>query len=433
MNGLLTRAYDRLVARGAGEPGDPAPDPRTAHAFFVLLTSYFLTKLGDAITNPKTVLAWLGSSIGMPIYLVGMLVPVREAGSLLPQFYVAAIVRRQTIRKWLWVGGACLQGLAILAIAAVATALRGQAAGIAILALTAIFALARSLSSVAAKDVLGKTIPKGQRGQVTGWSASLAGLLTIGIGGTIAAGAGDDGSSGMLAAVLAGASLLWFIAAVTYARIDEPRGSADSGADGEASPWSRFRLLAEEPAFRDFIIVRALLLGSALTAPYLVILAQARIGSGAQVLGAFVAAGGLASLVSAPAWGRLADRSARAVMRIAALATAAIGAAVAAVDWLWPAQSASGWFLPLAFFLLSIAHAGARVGRKTYVVDLASGNRRTDYVSIGNSVIGVLLLLTGLIGLAEPLLTIPGIILTFSIMGVASAAYGSRLPGVSKR
>ncbi|MBT8447727.1 MAG: MFS transporter, partial [Gammaproteobacteria bacterium] len=221
--------------------------------------------------------------------------------------------------------------------------------------------------------------------------------------------------------------------AVTYARIDEPRGSADSGADGEASPWSRFRLLAEEPAFRDFIIVRALLLGSALTAPYLVILAQARIGSGAQVLGAFVAAGGLASLVSAPAWGRLADRSARAVMRIAALATAAIGAAVAAVDWLWPAQSASGWFLPLAFFLLSIAHAGARVGRKTYVVDLASGNRRTDYVSIGNSVIGVLLLLTGLIGLAEPLLTIPGIILTFSIMGVASAAYGSRLPGVSKR
>ncbi|MBT8446717.1 MAG: MFS transporter, partial [Gammaproteobacteria bacterium] len=215
MNGLLTRAYDRLVARGAGEPGDPAPDPRTAHAFFVLLTSYFLTKLGDAITNPKTVLAWLGSSIGMPIYLVGMLVPVREAGSLLPQFYVAAIVRRQTIRKWLWVGGACLQGLAILAIAAVATALRGQAAGIAILALTAIFALARSLSSVAAKDVLGKTIPKGQRGQVTGWSASLAGLLTIGIGGTIAAGAGDDGSSGMLAAVLAGASLLWFIAAVT--------------------------------------------------------------------------------------------------------------------------------------------------------------------------------------------------------------------------
>ena len=430
MHRLMTALYRGLVTR-AGE-GAGSDDPRTARTFFRLLTSYFLTKLGDAVTNPKTVLAWLATSLGVPVYLVGMLVPVREAGALLPQFYIAGLVRRRALRKRLWVLGACAQGVAVLAIAGAAALLQGRIAGLVILALTGLFALARALASVAAKDVLGKTIPKGQRGQITGWSASLAGLLTVAVGASIATVADYDGGAARLVTLLAGAALLWFAAAAIYAGIEEPRNDIDTEGDGAPGPWSRFRLLRDDAAFRDFVVVRALLLGSALTAPYLVMLAQQRMGGSVGVLGSFVVAGGLASLISAPIWGRLADRSSRAVMRSAALATAMLGAAVAAADTWLPALTATRWFLPAAFFLLSIAHAGARVGRKTYVVDLASGNRRTDYVAIGNSVIGVCLLLTGLIGLAEPLLTLPGVILVLSFMGLASALYGRRLPRVGR-
>ena len=62
-----------------------------------------------------------------------------------------------------------------------------------------------------------------------------------------------------------------------------------------------------------------------------------------------------------------------------------------------PAWAAS-WFYPLAFFGLGLAHAGVRLGRKTYMVDMAEGNRRTDYVAVSNSVIGALLLVSGVIG-----------------------------------
>ena len=81
-----------------------------------------------------------------------------------------------------------------------------------------------------------------------------------------------------------------------------------------------------------------------------------------------------------------------------------------------PAWAAS-WFYPLAFFGLGLAHAGVRLGRKTYMVDMAEGNRRTDYVAVSNSVIGALLLVSGviggvaagLVGSVLSLLTLPGV------------------------
>ena len=110
---------------------------------------------------------------------------------------------------------------------------------------------------------------------------------------------------------------------------------------------------------------RALLLCSALSAPFYVALAQGNQGPAATVIGAFVAAAGLASLLSAPVWGRFADQSSRKVMIVAALLTSAIGLVTFAIHKWLSTLSATAWFLPLAYFALSIAHSGVRLGRKT--------------------------------------------------------------------
>ena len=65
-----------------------------------------------------------------------------------------------------------------------------------------------------------------------------------------------------------------------------------------------------------------------------------------------------------------------------------------------------------------------RVGRKTYVVDLATGNKRTDYVAISNTVIGVLLLLVGSVGALSPIIGNAGIIALLAFMGLAGALLG---------
>jgi MFS family permease len=222
---------------------------------------------------------------------------------------------------------------------------------------------------------------------------------------------------------------LWLIAAAIYSQVPEYPGATDGGRSAMEA-LGRLRLLASDRPFRQFIITRALLMCSALSAPFYVAQAQGALGSPAWLLGAFVAASGLASLVSAPVWGRFADRSSRSVMIAAALVTSGIGLLTFVLDHWQPGWVASAWYLPLAYFVLSMAHSGVRVGRKTYVVNLGSGNKRTDYVAIGNSLIGVLLLVAGAIGALAPLIGNSGVIALLAGMGLAGALFGLRLPDV---
>ena len=92
----------------------------------------------------------------------------------------------------------------------------------------------------------------------------------------------------------------------------------------------------------------------------------------------------------------------------------------------------AGWrgIWPVAYFVLSVAHSGVRVGRQTYVVDLAEGNRRTDYVAVSNTVIGLLLLAAGAIGALATVIPTTGVIGLLSLMGPAGAAMSARLPEV---
>lgn len=50
-------------------------------------------------------------------------------------------------------------------------------------------------------------------------------------------------------------------------------------------------------------------------------------------------------------------------------------------------------------FVLTIAYQGVRLGRSTHIVDMADQDRRAAYTALSNSVIGVLLLFSGIFGL----------------------------------
>jgi hypothetical protein len=403
----------------------------TPRNFIYLLGAHFLTKLGDAVASPKTTLAWLTSAVGAPPFVLGLLVPIRESGSLIPQLFIGGIIRQLPRRKWVWVAGSLVQAICIAGIGLVALRLDGAAAGWAILGLVATFSLARGFCSVSSKDVLGKTVPKKTRGQLTGWSSSAAGLVTVGHGISLIAPVTRRDDIVLIALLLLCAGFLWVAAALVFSRVREYAGATDGGRS-LLDAIAKLRLLVDDRPFRYFVMTRALLMCSALSAPFYVALAQEGRGFAIAVLGSFVTVSGLASLLSAPLWGRFADQSSRRVMVAAAVITAATGLATFAIHWVAPELIRTAWFLPLAYFLLSIAHSGVRVGRKTYVVDLATGNRRTDYVAISNTVIGVLLLLVGSVGALAPVIGNAGVIALLSVMGMAGAMLGTRLPEVQQ-
>ena len=433
-SGRLEDAYQALVndedARACTDIADEACKLVPGN-FFLQVASQFFTKLGDAIANPKTILAWMLSALGAPGVFTAFLVPVRESGSLIPQLVIASYVRRQAIRKWTFVIGCVLQALAVFGMAAIAVTLSGSAAGFALIAALIVFSLARGLCSVASKDVLGKTVPKRRRGRVGGWSEFLAGLVTIVVGTLLLLDLRGADDMGTYLILLACAGGLWLVAAATYGLIREFPGATEGGANALREALERLQLLGSDRPFRQFVIARSLLLCSALSAPFFIMLAHEQTEGALLVLGLFVIADGLASLVSAPFWGKFADSSSRRVMILAGAASALVGILLVALVNGVPTLAASQWIYPLFFFLLAIAHAGVRLGRKTYIVDLAGGNKRTDYVSVSNTVIGVVLLLAGSVGALTAILPVSGVIIILAAMGLLGAWLSARLPEVT--
>ena len=433
LNNTADRLYDYLVDEEDARVCKDIPEESCDYVpgnFFTQIFASTLSKLGDEISNPKTTLAWLFSFVQAPLFLVGFLVPIRESGSMLPQIMIATLVRRQQVRKWFWVIGSLLQCIAMAGMALTAYSLHGVAAGWTLIALLVLFSLARGFCSVASKDVLGKTIPKTRRGRLGGYATSISGLLAVCVGLFMLFRQVDASSPLFYTQLLLLASGLWLMAAVVYAQIREKPGATAGGNNAINEALDNLGLLKRDPPFRYFVIVRSLFLCSALTAPYYVVLANRNTDANLATLGLFIIANGLASSLSAPFWGRLADRSSRTVMIRAALISAILGITMSALVTLVPAFARQVWIYPLALFILGIAHSGVRLGRKTYIVDMAGGNKRTDYVAVSNTVIGLILLLTGFVGALAEVVSTTGVILVLSLFGIAGVVLAHKLPEV---
>lgn len=391
-----------------------------------LVSGFTLQKIGDRIADPKTVLAWMLTSLGAPEFAIGLLVPIRESGSLLPQTALVPVVRRFGLRSRVWAAGAVGQSIAVAAIGIAGATLTGLGAGIGVLVALAIFSLSRAISSITAKDVIGKTIPRGNRGSVTGIAASIAGFAAIAAGIIIYLTAEDAGGE-FLALGVVGASLLWLGAAAVFMTVDEEPSKGEE-TDPAASIAESLEMLREDEPFRRFVVARTLLLVTALSPPFVVSLSASVSEAGVSGVGPFVIATGIAGLVASPIWGRLADRSSRLVMSASAGLGALIVVTYLGLRWSW--LDSTVWLGPSAYLLLALVHAGARMGRKTYVVDLGRGDSRTRYVAVSNTIIGAMLLAAGGVGSVVALIGTEWTLMILATAGLAGALVAFRLPEI---
>ncbi|WP_324652346.1 MFS transporter [Georgenia sp. H159] len=399
-----------------------------------LVAANALQSSGDQAVNASTVLPWLFHTLGVPASLTGLLVPVRESGSMLPQAFLTPIVLRVRRRALVFVAGALVQAAAVAAIALTAAVGHGLLAGITILAALAVFSLGRSLCSIASKDVQGRTVPKGERGQITGLSTTASGVVAITLGLGLRVLGGGDLSAGQLAWLLAGAALLWVLAALTYARIREPVPE-EAGPD-PSSGWfpAMVTMLRDDVPFRRFVLTRSLLLVSSLSPPFLVSLAVSSGAGALSGLGGFVIASGVSSLVGGPLFGRLADRSSRTLMAAGAAVASIVIVLVLVLSRVPAVESSSGWGAALfvaAYLVVTLVHTGVRMGRKTYVVDMAEGDQRTRYVAVSNSAMGLILLLAGGVSALLAVWGVHWALAFLASLGAAGVVAARRLPEVS--
>jgi len=386
------------------------------------IISLSLTKLGDGLVDPKLVLSWLLTYLGAGAVWVGMLVPLREAGALLPQLFTAVRLRRYSIRKWWWVIGSVIQGFAVLAIALSALLLEGAFAGVSIVTSVAMFALARSVCSVSYKDVLGKTVDKEVRGTVTGTASSIAafGVLLFGF----ALWFDWLAEPVLIIGALFLASILWFIAALQFTTLIENESEVANISSGQAASLY-INYLRNDKELRKFIYTRALLTSTAIAPPFLILLAQSEVGNIVSQLGALVITSSFSTFVSGRIWGKLSDRSTRAVLAFSGLT----GGFILLVAF-FTAQTDllnTFWYLPLILFVLMTSYQGVRIARSIHLVNLATEETRATYTALSNTIIGIVLLGTSLFGVLAKFIGIQPVVFVLALMSLGGGLLASSL------
>lgn len=400
MTQLTEQFYETLTEDAEERACSTIPDEDCSYVpdnFTYNVANGTASKLAEKIISPKLTLPWIFSFLGAPAFIIGMLVPIKDAGSLLPQLFVSGKIRSKKIRKHYWTISALVQGVMMLLSAFLVYRYSGEWLTYFLLILLAVFSMASGVASVAFKDVAAKTVPKGQRGQMLSYRSTFGGLLALAAGAFLLFGIKGSGSTEVYALMFLAAGILWFLAALFFSQIKELPGSTKGGRNPVDEIKGGVQLLRQDQNFRNFIITRALLMAIPLSLPFYVVISKQLVSNGWSQLGYLIIISGLAQVLSSPFWGRFADHSPRRLMRVVA-GISVLASLYASLFLLDGFLESFYWFLPV-FFVHGIAYAGARLSRKTYLVDYAPDDERPTYVSLANTLIGIFTLIAASFGL----------------------------------
>jgi hypothetical protein len=424
----MSDPYTAAFARITGTTTEDVR-PGEARNGMVHVVALILTKTADALIDPKLVLAWLLTALAAPSAMVGLLVPVREAGALLPQLAFARKVEASPERKRFWALGSAVQGLAAFGIAVAALLLTGALAGGVILVCLAVLAVARSASSVSYKDALARTIAKRRRGAITGLAASIASISVFGVGFLMATGLFDVAVA-PLAAIIAVAGAAFLLASLIFMTLREPQTDPeDTGDDG--SLVALIQPILTDAQLRLFVASRAALAVTALAPPFIIMLSAATGRSALDGLGPLVMASTAASVLASYLWGRLSDHSSRQTLMVAGALGSAVFAVVGALGLAF--GGLGGTFgAAAAIFAAQIAYEGVRAGRKLHLTDMAEDAFRARYTALSNTLIGLALLAGGLFGLAADRFGPASVLVTFAVIAALGAVLARGLEEVQQ-
>ncbi|MEA5445061.1 MFS transporter [Gammaproteobacteria bacterium AB-CW1] len=426
---LAERTY--VALSGDRKRLDLTPDQRDPHLpgnYFMNLGNGAATRLADQVAGPAVVLPWLLGAMGAPAALVGLLMPVKQTGKLIPQLVVSGWMRRFRLRKGFWFWSGVIQALCLLGMIPAAALLPPTGAALAVVALLGLFSLAGGMGSVAFQDVTGKTIPKGRRGHLIANRFALGGMLTVVAGLLLTRYIGEDQAEYVYLGLIAFGAALWVLSSLAVARIHEMPGDAEPHArrftQEVKAGLSWFRRI---PGFRWFILLRAGLLGVEIATPFYILHSQEVLNKDPANLGLFILAVGVAHIVGSLFWGVIADRSSRAVLLSAALLGLAAGGmtlatAVLPSDWLNVV-----WYMAI-FALLGLGESAANIGRKTWLVDAAPPADRPTWVAFSNTAIGGVALAAGSLGLIGDLVGLNAMVMTLMALILLALIALTRLP-----
>jgi hypothetical protein len=396
-----------LTVDSVVEPETGESYPHYRHNFGAFLVDDIFLRLAMAFISSDTVLpAFVRQLTDSPL-LIGLNGAIRTAGGVLSQLIAANYLsgRAQKKRPMLISAAVGRPVWFVLTLTLVLGAARYPAMTLSIVFVgSALFWLTDALVLVAWLDVLGKAIPTRRRGRLFGSAQVVSGLLTVGAGLAINYVLSDAGlrfPHNYAVLFLAGGTLLalsWF----AMAAIKEPREALRTDDIASRTPFLRrlTRIWRRDRDFRLFIAVRSLVELSSLAIPFYVIFATDRLELGQEVLGSFTAAQVMGHMAGGVILGMLHERC-------GGRRTIQVGAGIGMLAPLWALllslwmPTGHPWLVygySLVFVALGVLQSNFSQGFVNYLLDLAPADGRTTYIALCNTLSGIVLWPTTLVG-----------------------------------
>jgi hypothetical protein len=383
--------------------------------------------LAETLTDPAIVLVAFVVALGGSPLLVGLAAPIRNAGWYLPQLLVSGRTQSapRTLPIYARVAVVRLAGWGVIAVAPLLLGWLSPGAVLAVFLVA--FLVAESAAGVAGLpflEVVSKVIPPGRRGEFFGWRLTLAGAAGIVAGWLVHELLRDGGAVGLplnYGALFFLAFLAYVAAMTVFFSVGEPaKAHTVRGIALSEQLRSARGLWAQDSNLRRFLYMRLALIVTGAAVPFYALYAQRELGLPVEEIGVYLTVYTGTSLVTNLAIGRLSRRLGdRRIMRLSGWTSLAMSLVVIALG-LCAARAGARWLnagMVVVYALLGMREAGIGIAGMSMLLELAGEQRRSLYLGLANSVMGLGLLASAASGV---LVELAGSLVLFVVAALAS-------------
>ncbi len=367
-----------------------------------------LFTVADRLMDPTLVLAAFVSHLTQSPFWLGLILPITDGGWFLPQFWISGYLQNQRRKITLYRRVARVRASLWLVMVTALCVVRSPAWLLAAFMLTyTLTSLSSGLSGLSFLEVVGKTIPGRRMAEffarrlAAGGAAAVAATLLVR---WLVDDAGPLSFPLNFALLFGIAALFAYGALAAFSQVEEP---ADEVVQPPAS-WRMqtrraWQILRTDLNYRRFLLLRTMLLVAGSAPPFFAVYVERRLGGPVSMVGVYLAVYTTSNLLAHVGLGRLSARLG--LRRLIGLATSAgllMTAAVLALALLagplhLSGTAASLWLVPV-FVLYGLRESGVGIAGQSLLLDIAPPSERSLYVGFTNTLLGVVLLATGVSG-----------------------------------
>jgi len=416
---------------------ESTPEREVQRSFALGVFNGAVFNFAETLVAPPLVLTLFVSKLTSSNLLIGLVAPLGNACWFLPQIFVSARIQRMEHKMPSYKLSAVIRTLAWLTLAVAVWLLDDPLLLlVGFFVLYTIARLSAGLAGLSFFDVVAKTIPARRRGSFFSWRQLLGGLLGLGAG-------------WIVKIVLAHPALpfphdhafLFFLycAAIlpgltSFTMIREPPGAAMTTPVTLGEQLRRAgRILRENRVYRRYLFTRMSLALTSVALPFYGIYAKNVLGAPEGMVGIYVATRIGAQMLFNLPWGRLSDRRGnQLVMRLLNLGTGTTVLLALILVFLMALLQLEGDWLPYLalplFFLDGAVRPGQVLSGSNFLLELVPEAERPLYLGFSNTLMGVIVLLSGLGGLMVDVLGFAGLFTASLLLCIVGYLLATGLP-----